>query len=392
MCSSDLVDSWVDQSATEHSGSIALAAGRKYDIKMEYYENGVDAVARLWWSSASTFKQPVPRSQLYPAGGNHSPVISSFSPADPVTVPAGTTQAFSVHSWDPDGDELSYVWKLDGSTAPANGDLMVYSPIAADAGQHAVVVTISDGKGGIVSRAWSVTVTEVNRPPVAKPQSVTTAEDTARAIVLTGCDPDGDALTFTVVTGPGHGTLSGTAPNVTYAPAADYNGPDGFTFKVSDGRTCSPVATVSITVTAVNDAPVAEPQSVSVKKNTPKAIVLTAADADGDALTFTVMTGPGHGTLSGTAPNVTYAPAVNYSGADSFTFKVSDGRTCSPVATVSIAVSKKAPGSADSGGDAGCSLAAAPVSAGGALGWLAPYLAVAALYSLSRRARRRSRA
>ena len=69
---------------------------------------------------------------------------------------------------------------------------------------------------------------------------------------------DGDPLTFSVVTSPTHGALSGTAPNLTYTPAADYNGPDSFTFKANDGTVDSNIATISITVDAVNDAPTAD--------------------------------------------------------------------------------------------------------------------------------------
>ena len=94
-----------------------------------------------------------------------------------------------------------------------------------------------------------------NTPPVANNQSVTTNEDTAKNITLTGSDADGNSLTFTVTSSPAHGTLSGTAPNLTYTPETNYNGPDSFTFKVNDGRADSGNGTVSITVNAVNDAP-----------------------------------------------------------------------------------------------------------------------------------------
>jgi hypothetical protein len=89
-----------------------------------------------------------------------------------------------------------------------------------------------------------------NRAPVANAQSVTTPQDTAKPIVLSGSDPDGDALTYTVVSAPSHGVVTGTAPNVTYTPAAGYSGPDSFTFKVNDGTVDSAPATVSMTVTA----------------------------------------------------------------------------------------------------------------------------------------------
>ena len=84
---------------------------------------------------------------------------------------------------------------------------------------------------------------------------MTTAEDTASTITLTGSDPEGQPLTYTVTSGPTHGTLSGTAPDLTYTPDANYNGPDSFEFTVSDGVHTSAPATVTIDVTPVNDLP-----------------------------------------------------------------------------------------------------------------------------------------
>jgi hypothetical protein len=278
-----------------------------------------------------------------------------------------------------------------------------------------------------------VTVIDTNSPPVANAQSVTTNEDTAKAITLTATDVDGDTLTYAIVTSPTHGSLTGTPPNVTYTPAANYNGSDSFTFKANDGTVDSNTATVSITVSAVNDAPVlsgvpaavtinelvaysfdadatdadipaqtlifslvgapagasinsttgvfnwtpteaqgpgvysftvrvtdgvvntdapitltvnevnvapvANAQSVTTNEDTAKAVTLTATDVDGDTLTYAIVASPTHGALTGTPPNVTYTPAANYNGSDSFTFKANDGKVDSNTATVSITVS-----------------------------------------------------
>ncbi len=88
----------------------------------------------------------------------------------------------------------------------------------------------------------------------------------------------------------------------------------------------------------VNSLPVANAQSVSTVKNTAKAITLTATDANGDPLTYIIVSNPAHGTLSGTGASRTYTPATNYVGSDSFTFKANDGHGDSNVATVSISV------------------------------------------------------
>src|SRR6185369_8960540 len=184
----------------------------------------------------------------------------------------------------------------------------------------------------------SITVTPVNDPPVADAQSVTTAEDTAVSIILTGSDVDGDALAYSVVAGPAHGDLTGSGQNWVYTPHSNFNGADSFAFAVADNATNSSTATVAVTVTAVNDAPVADAKSLATAEDSALNITLTGSDVDGDALTFTVVTGPAHGTLTGTDANRVYTPAANFNGTDSFTFTVNDGTLDGNVATVSINV------------------------------------------------------
>jgi hypothetical protein len=131
--------------------------------------------------------------------------------------------------------------------------------------------------------------------------------------------------------------LSGSAPNLTYTPTTGYSGPDSFTFTASDGS-LSDSGTISITVAPPpNTAPTATDQTVQVPYNTTTAITLAGTDPQSDPLTFATTGGPSHGLLTGTPPNMTYKPAVGYSGPDSFTFTVSDG-LLSDSGTVSIVV------------------------------------------------------
>ncbi|NMC16674.1 MAG: tandem-95 repeat protein [Chloroflexi bacterium] len=188
-----------------------------------------------------------------------------------------------------------------------------------------------------------VLATNPNNPPTANPQSLTSVEDTALPLMLSGTDPDGSPLSFAVTSNPAHGTLSGTAPSLTYTPTANYAGADSFSFTVNDGKLTSAPAVVEITVTPVNDAPLAAAQSVSTTVDTALAVKLSGTDADGDALTYTVVANPTHGALSGTAPTLTYTPAAGYTGSDSFTFKVNDGIVDSAAATVSITVNPAGP-------------------------------------------------
>merc|ERR1711900_121644 len=135
------------------------------------------------------------------------------------------------------------------------------------------------------------------------------------------------------------GTLSGTAPDLTYSPQEGYSGADSFTFSVNDGELDSEVVTWGITVTAVNLAPLAQGQELTVEMDQVLALLLMATDTDSQvqSLTYTY-TPPQHGTLSGTAPALTYTPEAGYSGVDRFTFTVNDGELDSEVVTVSITV------------------------------------------------------
>ncbi|MEX2498054.1 MAG: Ig-like domain-containing protein [Wenzhouxiangellaceae bacterium] len=123
-----------------------------------------------------------------------------------------------------------------------------------DTASDSFTYTVSDGSA-TDSATVSVTINGVNDPPVADSRSVTTLEDTAVGITLTGADMDDDALTFSVTAGPVNGTLSGTAPDLTYDPNPDYNGPDSFDFEVCDPQPRCDTATVNITVDPVNDPP-----------------------------------------------------------------------------------------------------------------------------------------
>ena len=141
---------------------------------------------------------------------------------------------------------------------------------------------MNDGTLDSNTATVSITVSPLNDPPVAGSQSVETPEDAAKAITLQGSDIDGDTLSFAVTSGPSHGVLTGSGANRTYTPHANYPVADSFTFKVNDTSVDSNVATVSITVTPVNDTPVANNQSLSTPESVAKSVALTGSDLDGD--------------------------------------------------------------------------------------------------------------
>src|SRR5205823_1818075 len=125
------------------------------------------------------------------------------------------------------------------------------------------------------------------------------------AVMLTGSDLDGDAITFSVITPPAHGQLAGTGAALSYAPSAGFSGSDTFTYVANDGALQSVPATVTITVAAQNHAPVAPPMNVQTTENHSVNITLAATDPDGDSLTYHVIGQPSAGQLSGTGANLT---------------------------------------------------------------------------------------
>ena len=260
--------------------------------------------------------------------------------AQGVSTDEDVAAAITLAGTDIDGDPLTYtvVSQPAGGTLSGTAPNLVYTPAPDSNGSDSFTFLVNDGTVDSAAATVSITVNAVNDAPVAVAQAVSTDEDVAASITLAGSDIDGDPLTYTVVSQPANGTLSGTAPNLSYTPAENFNGSDSFTFLVNDGTVDSAVVAVPITVSATNDAPVAIAQSVSTDEDAAVAITLSGTDAEGDALTYTIISQPAIGTLTGSAPNLTYTPAENSNGADSFTFLVNDGTVDSAIATVSLTV------------------------------------------------------
>ena len=107
---------------------------------------------------------------------------------------------------------------------------------------------------------------------------------------------------------------------------------------MNDGSRTSSGATVSNTVTSVNDRPVAATITKSLAEDSSTAITLSGTDVESAPLTYTISTPPAFGVLSGTPPNLTYNPAVNFNGSDEFEFTVSDGTLVSSPGIVSLTV------------------------------------------------------
>ncbi len=255
---------------------------------------------------------------------------------------------------DPDGDAL--IVTSTGSLTTVNGGTAVmaadgsftYTPAANYDGPDSFQYTISDSNGGTATALVDITVAPVNDAPVANDDRLSGLEDTAISgnVLTNDADPDGDALTVTstgtLTTGKGGTVVMAADGSFTYTPAADYDGPDSFLYTVSDGNGGTATARVGITVAPVNDAPRPIDDLASGLEDTAITgnVLTNDADPDGDVLTVTstgtLTTGSGGTVVMAADGSFTYTPAADFSGADSFTYMVSDGNGGTAMATARL--------------------------------------------------------
>ena len=249
---------------------------------------------------------------------------------------------------DIDGNSLTAILVSDVSngTLTLNSDgSFSYTPDVDFNGADSFTYKANDGTADSNTVTVDITVGGINDIPVTNADSYSTDEDITLEVFIPGVivndtDTDGDPLTASLVFDVLNGTLTlNSDGSFTYIPDADYNGEDSFTYKANDGIANSGVAIVTITVNAVNDAPVANDSSVETDEDNAVADFVSAGDIEGDTLTYSVVDGPEHGTLDFESDgSFIYIPDENYNGSDSFTFMANDGSADSNTATVDITV------------------------------------------------------
>ncbi|MEO6475135.1 MAG: Ig-like domain-containing protein [Luteolibacter sp.] len=268
--------------------------------------------------------------------------INDLPLAQNLTTTTDEDTAVPIHLATTDADDAEHAYSV--IMPPTHGTLtgtaphFVYTPAPNFHGSDTFTYTASDAAATSAPAIVTISVVPQNDEPVAVAANYSLNEDTTISINLSGLDPDGDAITFQIVTQTSHGALTGIAPTLTYTPLANFNGAESFSFIVKDAFTSSSAATISLAVNPVDDAPLAGNVETSVLEDSSVTVNLLGTVPNGASITYAVLTQPAHGTLAGTAPALTYTPEPNYNGSDSFTYKVHDGTTDSPPATASITV------------------------------------------------------
>ncbi|MHB9002858.1 MAG: tandem-95 repeat protein, partial [Coriobacteriia bacterium] len=272
-----------------------------------------------------------------------------------LVVPIGTGTL--ANDSDVDGDVLTAVLATDtvhGELLPNPDGSFSYTPDAYFNGTDEFTYRASDGSllSGVAT--VTITVTSVNDAPVALADAYTVDEDVVLSVPLgTGLlandrDADLDSLTAVLASDTVHGELLlDTDGSFSYTPDTNFYGTDEFTYRASDGSLLSGVATVTITVTSVNDAPVALVDAYTVDEDVVLSVPLGTgvlandSDIEGDALTAVLATDTAHGELLlDTDGSFSYTPDTNFYGTDEFTYRASDLTTSSAPATVTITVTQ----------------------------------------------------
>ena len=270
-----------------------------------------------------------------------------------------------LNDFDPDtGDSISIntipvIGPANGSVGIASDGSFTYVPNSDFFGTDSFIYEISDGRGGTAQATATLTIAGVNDAPVTVNDSYSVNEDTLlfpvlglNDLIANDTDVDGDTLsvTTTPVTDVANGTLILNSDGTfQYSPNQDFNGTDSFAYEVTDGAGGSAIGVATITVNAVNDAPVATPDTYSVNEDNGLSVTagvdgLLDNDTDVDvadtlSINISNSTEPSNGTLllfgSG---SFNYIPDPDFFGTDSFSYEVSDGNGGTAIGSVTINV------------------------------------------------------
>jgi large repetitive protein len=266
-----------------------------------------------------------------------------------------------INDSDPDGDDLI---ALHGQP-PANGTVsdlggfFIYTPNPNYFGTDTFTYYANDGQGNSNETTVHVTILPVNDAPIAFNDAASTDEDTPVNVVVLSNDIDIDDVLIgsmiVIVDSPSHGTLTvdTNTGEVEYKPSQDYHGSDSFTYQVKDASDAlSNVATVTLVINPVNDAPVANPDLATTNEEVAVSIPVLANDIDVDntldGSSLILVNAPSHGTavIEPATGTIQYTPETDYNGNDSFSYQLEDqdgAMSAAAVVTITVAPVNDAP-------------------------------------------------
>tara|TARA_A100001011_G_scaffold58937_1_gene58335 strand:- start:724 stop:4557 length:3834 start_codon:yes stop_codon:yes gene_type:complete len=251
---------------------------------------------------------------------------------------------------DVDGESLSYSiedWVSNGTLELTN-NIVNYTPDLNWSGNVSFTYKANDGISDSNISTVTINVNAVNDPPISEDIPVETEEDGATAIGLNAQDVEGplnDQFFYSIVSQPSNGTATVPAavPNNTceYRPNKDFYGTDTFTFRASDGTDNGNIATVTVTVTPVDDFPEAQDVSVSIDEDNSITFTLPVVDIDGGpsySYEINLDQDPSSGSVTISNNEANYTPNLNFYGQDSFRFSsvLENGNSADATATITV--------------------------------------------------------
>ncbi|MCP4712461.1 MAG: tandem-95 repeat protein [Planctomycetes bacterium] len=268
---------------------------------------------------------------------NDAPVAVDDSTAITANVPYNLpTDELTANDTDVDGDQLSVtaVYNPENGTVVLDNNTITFTPTQDFGGLAGFDYTVSDGQDRATDEGHVILLVIANNPPIAIDDTRETAEDNdllfpAAELVINDSDPDNDDLIVTIVSNPSHGTVDLSAGNITFSPEPDYFGQAGFEYTVSDGE-MDDQGYVFITVTPINDAPVAVDDETSTIEDTqltfPAAdLVVNDTDVENDPLNVSEVQAAANGAVVLEDGIIIFSPSINFSGPAGFEYVVNDG-------------------------------------------------------------------
>ncbi len=272
---------------------------------------------------------------------NDAPVADD----DVFTIEEGATLNDNATGSDAENDSLTFIL-VSGPSNVASFTLnpdgsFTYVHDGSETVSDSFTFKVNDGELDSNIATISINITPVNETPTADDDSFIIDEGATENGNASGSDPDGDSLTYILVDGPSFADYFEFNPDGSYVYTHDgsENFSDSFTFKVSDGLEESAVATITITINPVNDAPVADDDEFTLDEGATLNDNASGSDAENDPLTFILVDDVQYGTLTlNPDGSFTYIHDGSENFSDSFTFKVNDGEYDSNVATITLTI------------------------------------------------------
>lgn len=327
-------------SGQANNGTVEILTGQTLGYLPNLNFHGSDTITYLISDNDGEFASGIVNVTIEPTNDLPIAVDDTATTNEEIAV----TVAVLANDSDIDGDTLvvSNATAANGATVINSDNSLTYTPNKDYIGSDTINYTISDQNGGTASAKVVVTIFETNDNPVAVADAATTPEDTLVNINVLANDSDLDSPTLTITSAvAASGLVAITAQNtLDYTPNANFNGSDTIEYSISDNEGGTANSTVALTITAVNDAPVAVADTATTNEDTEVVINVLANDSDIDDEILTVKSAITSSGGSSINPDntLTFFPQLHFEGTATIDYIIADAQGLTASATVTVTV------------------------------------------------------